>query len=672
MRILRLLPILIFFALSSFKALGQSSCETYLIHFSEPQVVINQSTQINPDQKPLSKKQLSQLRVIEVIKYRQSHGLNLNSASVVKDNSEEFLSKLQLTFESPISASAFMQRAEAAFGSWPKAVAAAGFNLDKVTSSVLTELDIKNLLITLKQKNVDLNSKNFRESKDPEILKIIVQTLNINLNPSQIYTSAIRFKKWADWLKEINFKSKHVQRRWSSSLTKDQVVEVIKKLHQVGIALNSKGIGQDNSVSTVNVIYNQLGFSITGSTFYAYALRLGKELNLTWDDFLKLAGLDPNSIRKYGINIPEEKIIILLKYLNTKNIPLNVRAIDADTSLETQIVIQDILGFKITGQHLYSYLVNQGKSWDQWLLAAEINLNEIKKTGLRLTEEQIVSSIQALNQNHISLNVGSINSDNSESTALVLKSNLGVLITGKRLYGYAVKQGRTWDDWLRLSGLNPNAIRKSGFNFSDETIIKVLLKLYEQHVPLNVKAISYDNTLDTEKHIESVLGFPMKGSAFYAHVSRSYGLPWAVWLSKAGFDVTKIQLRGNIPYNLVNRLTQMSLKQMESYRSSMLGGQYALQFSGDEIERIQVTDLDAETILIQKEVNDEFQLFNETLSDQEKILIEHLLEGLEQGYGLQRILEQLLDKGLIDSPDEIYNLFAKIRKHPKFIELLSY
>lgn len=246
---------------------------------------------------PKTIKEQTQQRVKAVLQERVRLEQAIDVTSIKNDDSLEFRNFLKKVFQEDLSTDAFIQRARKAFGIWPNVLAAINESQDDHSRRVqyLRLSEVKTVLKFLIKKDVNLNVKKFRNSKDLKIFNYIEQASNRKLSPYQFYQSAIAYKQWYDLISELDTDPRLYQES-SVEFTESEIVKVIIAAYQTpGVFINTISIENDTSEEGRRIVKQAIGLDFTLQRIYRFTVN-SKKFDRTWIEWLSFAGLDVTKI----------------------------------------------------------------------------------------------------------------------------------------------------------------------------------------------------------------------------------------------------------------------------------------------------------------------------------------------------------------------------------------
>jgi hypothetical protein len=260
----------------------------------------------------------------------------------------------------------------------------------------------------------------------------------------------------------------------------------------------------------------------------------------SWKNALKACNIAPGG-GLYNRFWNQALIVECIQLLHKNGHPLTVKTIWRDYSKSTTQLLMKSTGRWTTGAGLHDAARRFLGSWDEALIRAGIEVDDVKEKPF-WTKRKMIAAIQALNQAHIPLNVMSMERDKSPQTTQLIKSRIGKGRTGRSLIGAAYRTFGSWDCALRESGLNPKDFRIRRFSWDRPSIARVIKALHRSEVPLNVGCLSKNSEERTRAIIQQTVGRKVQGRRIYA-VGRQQHESWDELLRYSGFTPGLIRKR---------------------------------------------------------------------------------------------------------------------------------
>lgn len=160
-----------------------------------------------------------------------------------------------------------------------------------------------------------------------------------------------------------------------------------------------------------------------------------------------------------GTTWSEQKIIICVKALLEAGIPIDYSNLKKDRSEKTRSILKKAIGRDVSAHSVYKAAVYRRLSWKQVALAAGATQTQTLGRKQFWTRSLLLESVNALHRAKIPLNAKEICKDRSKQTLKILFDVTGVETTGKGLYRTSEKTFGSWQECLRIAGLDPNQIK---------------------------------------------------------------------------------------------------------------------------------------------------------------------------------------------------------------------
>lgn len=446
------------------------------------------------------------------------------------------------------------------------------------------------------------------------------------------------------------------------------MAEVMLRRKEAGLALNVSFLAKDKSDISASIFKRVYGKNITGEAFRQRVLKKYK----TWTEFLEALGLDSDKIAKRTAKITDSEIIKVFTGLKSSGIHFNWNwsSLLQNESVLIETEIKKLIGRRLKLKSVFRSAIER-KSWDEWLVDFGLDLRLVRRGNIKIKDEEIILIIKGLlEEGVVPLNSEYVRLDKEVRNIDFIEKTIGIRLSLQRVFHSAVRRFK-WDDWLVKAGIDPRSIRKAKNPLTDKEIVLAIKALTSSDYgfSLNTKSMLDNKTEESVKVIQDAIGFSRTAYSLYrTAVDRKL---WVVWLSEAGLDVTKIQLRGKIPYGLVNGITKASLRKSESYRDALVGDSVGfVDGANGDSERVKVDDVTPETVLIKKEFDERFSSFADSISEREQRLLEVLIEKIEEGLEVSYLIDEgLHSEGVEYSSLEIVKLFQKIREDKDLISV---
>ncbi len=228
--------------------------------------------------------------------------------------------------------------------------------------------------------------------------------------------------------------------------------------------------------------------------------------------------------------------------------------------------------------------------------------------------------LRALNEADVPLNPSAIKRRYSNQVAEILKNQFGINVQGAGFVSAVKKRYTSWEQALRVNGLDPEDYRVSVRRISSEEILKALGALYKENVPLDNRAIR-DKSQRSKDVVKSAIGLEISPYALYFRVRTSEFKTWPAALKAAGIPVTQVLEASKIKWSkdfvlevirfLASHFDDMNLAHLDESRQRvreltfekfnvivhpMTLGQRAGDFFGSWTFALQAAGLDAKQI----------------------------------------------------------------------------
>jgi hypothetical protein len=285
---------------------------------------------------------------------------------------------------------------------------------------------------------------------------------------------------------------------------------------------------------------------LTGRAVYGQ----GKFRYGSWFQALTFAGFDPENIRR-RMSWSKDSLIEAIRLLHLNGVSLNTRAIDHDDSLRTRRILKKQFKIDISGHAVFTRAISPQYfgSWDAALLAAGLDPSRIRRDhGVmqwRRSRHLILEAVRILYEKGVDLNAGAIQRDLSEKTKNILKEYFGLAISGKAVYLAGRRAFKSWDNALRLIGLDPEDIRKqTHMPWTNQQLVRAIRYLHQKKVSLNSYDIQRDDSARTTALLKELFGVPLTGRSVFAAASSPVHFgSWDAALTAADLDPQHIRKR---------------------------------------------------------------------------------------------------------------------------------
>lgn len=407
----------------------------------------------------------------------------------------------------------------------------------------------------------------------------------------------------------------------------------------------------------------EFGFPISGSQIEVI-IRTSRKVPM-WEKALIKIGFPATWLERQKQLFTE-----VVRERQRQGLPLNSEAFLQDSSPLALQILKQVTGESLTPQAFRQRAMRKFKDWESLLLASGLNPESVVKRSVSLSPraiQKIITQIYELNP-EFDFSPKNMKEVDSPLFRDVTFSVVGSRISAESVYRMALEV-KPWAQWIRDLELDYRKMRRTNKQLTEDEIIRGLRALHDNDIPLNAQALSQNKSVFGQDIIYQEIGFKITAAQLYN--SAIHKKKWLLWLSAAGFDITQIQLRGSIPYDLVNRVTQLALRRIAQARTSLVGDSSAWQMSGELAERIRIDESDGEARLIQKEFSESFSEFDKLLNKNERALLQNLIDSLEEGYDLNEAVSLTASSFGLDSQQSVIDLLQKISQHPRFIEMFK-
>lgn len=264
------------------------------------------------------------------------------------------------------------------YGSWDKAVIAAGFHKNEFWTREL----VKNIIEEIDRAGLPLNTA-FIESEDPRVVAIIRRLSGKEAGAVNFYQGAYRrYQGWHNALEAVGLSPADIylkQVHTRGARTDEDVFFTLSELERAGRLGSEKSLHADESAETMQIIADNTGVHVSGKQFYHYVIvRYG-----SWQNALSAAGLD---IKKYVLKprVGDEKLIEALKFIEEKGFSIHSSDLKFNRDPAVDLVLQDFLGVTITGAGLHGRL---RRAFGNYALALEAaGFNSLNYTRVNMAK----------------------------------------------------------------------------------------------------------------------------------------------------------------------------------------------------------------------------------------------------------------------------------------------
>lgn len=248
-----------------------------------------------------------------------------------------------------------------------------------------------------------------------------------------------------------------------SSLTSDDIPKIIQAMGAKGKIPTSSQIRADRSEETSALIQRVTGLNLTGRQVWTYINRHGS----SWEKAVTAAGVHSSkfsAIPSRGLSL--EKAVLAVQALAAASPPISLKPLEIskDLSDRSREIIEAASQFYLTGAQLYSWAIgDSGPSWGGLLKAAAIDTRGVMIHSPKISDDEIIAFLKlaALRPGEMrpKLNIGALLFDRTIRTAEIAKQATGRWLTGAQI-AKSARHRKSWDQWLKLAGLDPAEERK--------------------------------------------------------------------------------------------------------------------------------------------------------------------------------------------------------------------
>lgn len=489
---------------------------------------------------------------------------------------------------------------------------------------------------------------------------------DVDINGSKIANNVTSLRLSSEW-KEALARAGHPKD--ARELARRQVFQVLQARKDRGLPLSSSEVRLDGGQEFEKILIGVYQSAITPEAFLQRAERAFG----SWRQLLSAFGEDPDakSLKRSALSYSEVRsIFIRLKDEDLKWVKstFNSKA----TNAKYVEIIKEVSGRSLTLYQVFRSALGF-KKWSEWQKELFPGRGELKRGRVSVSKQEVYDLIKALvHDGRFSLRYNSMLQNRSAVGLEIVERTCGRKLS-LRAFTMAAVRGEddkkaAWSSLIEEAGLDKNLVLKHRRPLKEKEILDALQVLHRRGVALNTHAIQNDVSESTKSIIRSAIGKARTGKSLYS--SALYlGKPWFQWLSDAGFDVTEIQIQGQAPFALVNRVTRRSLSEIQSRKDALLRGA-GVEFRGDRVFKIQVEERDPASLLIEKEFSEVFLSFASSLDGTQKELLESFLEGIEQGFSLPELLSGESPYTSDYSSADILELLNKIKSDDNLKEIL--
>lgn len=355
------------------------------------------------------------------------------------------------------------------FGTWELAMSASGLIPTKTAPNKFWTKELVVVAIqALSKSGHALTVKTIWRDRKGSTVKVLRHSIGKATTGSALHDAARRYYgSWDSALNASGLESEFIKEKpfW----TKRKIVRAIQEVHKNDIALNTQEIGSDQSSQTAKIIKSALGKKRDGKSLHGGAYRIFG----SWDRALIEANINPNTVRKVPFSWNRRSVSRLLNVLYEHEIPINSSSLMRDRSEQTNSVLFDYTGQKITTSKIFQLAKNDFGNWDNALKFSGFRLCEVRRSGSPCfkDDEKIIEIIRNLNRHEFALNRAALDKQSYRIKSFI-EDHYGSAISGLSIFNAALLYYENWDEVLWQAGLDPSSIRlRSRSNTSNLSII---------------------------------------------------------------------------------------------------------------------------------------------------------------------------------------------------------
>lgn len=268
----------------------------------------------------------------------------------------------------------------------------------------------------------------------------------------------------------------------------------------------------------------------------------------------------------------KETLTVAIQKLHAANIPLNAEYLKLDPDrkifqfLTTNKLSQyGSLSLRDAGVRLFG-------SWDKALEAAGVSLGWNK--------QNIISTLQLLNKNNISLNATSLRTDSDGSVGKLLVLNNISTKHPNTLYNAAISEFKSWDEALKAAGLNVEQAKKPNQPIlTKDTVAEIIKKMNQAGILLTAGNTKQDKDGKVLEILKQNNFLNISSRKFYETAISLYG-SWddvltAVQIRAA--DVYKPRGEQWTADRIIDALKKMDAAEISLVASKFYGGDNSVQ-----------------------------------------------------------------------------------------------
>lgn len=513
------------------------------------------------------------LKITTAIYYLNEYGFSLTGTKIQKDKTLQDKQVLKDVLGYSVSGRSLYAAARRHFGSWEKALEKAGLDVEKTSPRMQwSKLKITTAIHYLREAGVPLNVLEIKEDKSERTKSILKNAIGKSVTGQALYRSAKSksyFGSWKAALKAAGVDPDKVYKYTTVEWTRLKITTAIHYLHSQGVAVNGGAIQNDNSEATQKLLEFVLGTRVTGSALY----RAGMSEFKAWREALKASGvleerktefsekpgdseivdakpskelsaarpIQPPKLKTRMTGWSKIKITTAIHHLHEHNIPLYTTAISTDASERTSDILEDVLGWRVTGRQLYSTANRHFDSWSNALKASGLDPEKIMKGNQKFwTPLKITTAILYLYDQGIPLSSAAIQKDASDKIFKATEFVIGRRVGGSGIFKAATAEFGTWDKALLASGINLEDVHLRLEDWTKLKISTLVYYLHEAGIPAHAAAIQLQNQEIIKEIAREVVGHAASGRAIHQAALKLFD-SWDDVLIAAGLDPRQIR-----------------------------------------------------------------------------------------------------------------------------------
>lgn len=232
-----------------------------------------------------------------------------------------------------------------------------------------------------------ISTRNMKLDSGGIIKSELNKEFNYDANPATLMATLLkRFGSWREVLRQANVDTSRYEgaKRITPKIISDQeIFEMLRFLDTSGFRITSYSMSTDSGGLIGKALKEEFNYKANASSILHTALnRFG-----TWENTLLLAGIDIQKYLEMKSNLPSRKywdrqsIIEVLVKMQKADIPLNSNAVDKDHRGVLRQYFIDFLKISSSPSTLYRSAISIFGSWDQALIAANINPDHVRLVG---------------------------------------------------------------------------------------------------------------------------------------------------------------------------------------------------------------------------------------------------------------------------------------------------